>query len=163
MWLFWQLRIKNQLIFSISQPKHYKSCFSVSISNQTRRGKDYLKYRLSRLEYRLLRIIRSHNLPYKFVGHGTVTFDGKCPDFIHNGNKKIILEVYSTVEKNKHQKGGVERWKETRTKIYSRFGFQVLFLSEEEINEHTVLSYLRSAEIRARVFEHRDKPRKSLQ
>lgn len=52
------------------------------------------KYGPSNIEKSLIRLIGEENLPITYVGDNQFIIDGKCPDFIVDGTKKII-EVYS--------------------------------------------------------------------
>jgi len=44
----------------------------------------------NRSEQRLIEIINHHKLPFKYVGQGEISVDGRVPDFISPDSKKII-------------------------------------------------------------------------
>lgn len=99
-------------------------------------------------------ILDKNNLPYKYVGDGSVVIGRKCPDFIHL-NKRIVIEVFGrafhsplfTFRKSMpyHQTydGTMEH--------YKRHGYKCVIIwdldLEREDTEEFVLSQLKKAGI----------------
>lgn len=84
------------------------------------------------LELKVLRVVEKHNLPLKYVGDGKVAIGGKCPDFIDNGQKKIV-EVFGEYW---HYTRNDIPWHQTEygtKKVYAQYGFACLILRENEI------------------------------
>lgn len=106
-----------------------------------------LKKRLSHmkkssLEIQFESIIKKYNLPYKFVGDGNFFIEQKCPDFINCNGKKIAIEIYYTYFKTCY-KNGIENWKNERQKIFSKYGWKLIFFDETQVNENYILDTLK--------------------
>jgi len=76
-------------------------------------------------ELQLLGLITHLNLPYRYTGNAQFILNGKAPDFVHNGKRKII-ELFG------------ERWhlpeeEEERTIDFASSGFQVLVIWQKEL------------------------------
>jgi len=96
-----------------------------------RRGK-------SLLELKFEGIINELNLPYKFVGNGEFLIGRKCPDFININGEKIAIEVYYRRHK-KFFRGDIKLWKQNREKIFSEYGWKLLFFNELEVNKDKII------------------------
>lgn len=46
------------------------------------------------LEKHFIDIINSNDLPFRYVGDGEVVIGGKCPDFIHDNDDRMVLELF---------------------------------------------------------------------
>ena len=78
-------------------------------------------------ELQLLGLITWLDLPYKFVGNAGLIIHGKCPDFVHTGGKKKLIELFG------------ERWHpeadELKTvEFYVRAGYSTLIIWLKELN-----------------------------
>lgn len=94
----------------------------------------------SSLEERFQQIIDKFDLPYKYVGNGTFFIERKNPDFININGDKIAIEVYARYYKKRH--GGIDEWKQERTKLFAEYGWDIIFFNEIEVNEENVLKHL---------------------
>jgi len=97
---------------------------------------------MSTLEIKFLEIVNKNKLPYKFVGNGKFFIERKNPDFINCNGEKIAIEVFYRDHKEKFTKYGFNYWKLNREKIFSNYGWRLLFFNEVQVNETFVLSIL---------------------
>jgi len=107
-------------------------------------NKDYRKKVLKRrtpssLEKKFIILCKELNLPYKFVGNGKLWIGKYNPDFININNKKIAIEVYYRRHKEKFR-GGIEKWKQDRIKIFNKYNWKLLFFNEIEVNKNNFIS-----------------------
>lgn len=103
-----------------------------------------LKRRLkSSLEVKFEEIINKHNLPYKFVGNGKFFIERKNPDFININGEKKAIEVYYTKHKEKFRDMNIEQWKKSRSDIFSKYGWELIFFNEVEVNENNIIKTLK--------------------
>lgn len=84
---------------------------------------------MSSLEIRFNKIVKDNNLPYKFVGDGSVLVGHKSPDFVHN-NKKVAVEVFDIKHKDRFR-GGCNMWKKQRKQYFNKKGWDIKFFSEK--------------------------------
>ena len=96
---------------------------------------------ISSLEKKFLDIINKLNLPYKFVGNGEVIIGRKCPDFVNTNGQKIAVEVFYRRHKQLFR-GNVEGWKEERKDIFKKYGWDLKFFNEVEVNEKEIVKRL---------------------
>jgi very-short-patch-repair endonuclease len=96
---------------------------------------------MSSLEEKFLNIIEKNNLPYKFVGNGKFYIERKNPDFININGEKKAIEVFYTRHKNQFA-GGIDSWKENRSKLFSQYGWEVIYFNEVEVNEQNIINQL---------------------
>ena len=92
------------------------------------------------LEIQFQQIIDKFNLPYKYVGDGKFFIERYNPDFINTNGEKIAIEVYARYYKRKH--GSIEDWKKNRSKVFRKYGWNIIYFSEIELNEENVLKNL---------------------
>ena len=94
----------------------------------------------SSLEQKMMDIIQRLNLPYKFVGDGKFFIENKCPDFINCNGEKVAIEVFWRGFKTKKCFHGLdlERWKEERRRVFKKYGWEIIFFNETEVNEEEV-------------------------
>ncbi len=97
--------------------------------------------RMTTLELKTQNVIDKYNLPYKFVGNGKFFIEKKNPDFVNTNGQKIAVEVFWTRHKEKFR-GGLERWKNEREEIFSKYGWRILFLDENNMTENKILNLL---------------------
>lgn len=95
---------------------------------------------ISSLEQKFLFIIKKNNLPYEFVGNGKFFIENKCPDFINCNGQKIAVEVFYRKHKEVFR-DGLENWKMERQKIFSKYGWKIIFF-DETFKEEDVLRCL---------------------
>jgi len=101
------------------------------------------RHPMSSLEITMLGIIQKHNLPYKFCGNGDFMIENKCPDFVNTNGEKKVIEVYGTGHKNMFRNGGVAGWKQQRTELFLKHGYETIFFNEREVHvEEFVLQRL---------------------
>jgi len=98
---------------------------------------------MSSLEVKFQSIIDKHNLPYKFVGNGEFFLERKNPDFININGEKKAIEVYARIHKEKLRGIKIAKWKKDRQEVFAKYGWQVIFFDETELNEENVLSSLK--------------------
>ena len=124
--------------FGIDAPcfgKHWKLS-KESIKNILgRKGK-------SSLEVKFEDLINQLGLPYKFVGNGELLIAKKCPDFVNSNGEKIAIEVYYRKHKQLFR-GGLEKWKAERIKIFNQERWKIIFFDETEVNENSILNKLK--------------------
>lgn len=95
------------------------------------------------LEVAFLNIVKKHNLPYKYVGDGSVIIGRKNPDFININGKKTAVEVYARYYKNRDKRfKDIDEWKEKRREIFSEYGWNLIFFDETQVKEDIVLKSL---------------------
>lgn len=95
----------------------------------------------SSLEEKFQNIIDKHNLPYKYVGDGSFILGNYNPDFINTNDAKIAVEVYARYYKKRNHIN-IEKWKQERIKIFGKYGWDLLFFDETEVNEENILKCL---------------------
>ena len=92
---------------------------------------------MSKLEMRFDEIIKRNNLPYRFVGNGDFLIERKCPDFINTNGEKIAIEIYYQKHKEKFKAEGFEQWKQERINIFARYGWSIMFIDAQQLNDET--------------------------
>jgi organic radical activating enzyme len=70
--------------------------------------------------------IATYGLPVKFVGHGDLVVGHKVPDFVVEGQKKVI-EVWA--EDAQHAQERDDEWKQKRAEIFAKEGYETLFIA----------------------------------
>ena len=111
-----------------------------------KQSRDNVKKRLKRripssLEIKMIEIIKKYALPYKFVGNGSFFIERYCPDFINTNGKKIAIEVYYTKHKElfgRAKKIGIAEWKKQRKELFNKYGWDLLFFDETQVNKDIV-------------------------
>lgn len=93
------------------------------------------------LEKKFLHIVEKNGLPYKFVGDGSFMIGRKNPDFININGDKIAIEVYAKYYKLRHAET-LEGWMINREKVFSEYGWSVIFFDETQVTESNVLKVL---------------------
>lgn len=81
------------------------------------------------IEWRIIQIIEKYNLPYRYVGDGEIWICGKCPDFIHLAEKRLIEvqgDYWHTEEEAKE-----------RGDFFKKYDFITLFIWQSEMKEMT--------------------------
>lgn len=85
----------------------------------------------NRFENKITNLCIKYNLPFYYTGDGTFIIGTKNPDFVHK-DKKIVIEVFANWFK-KVVFGSVEDYMKNRELYFKQFGYQVIFICEEEI------------------------------
>lgn len=93
---------------------------------------------MSSLEIKIQNIINKHSLPYKFVGNGKFFIERKNPDFININGEKRAVEVYTRRHKD-YFSGGTEQWKKERQKLFSKYGWEIIFIEDWQTNKEEVI------------------------
>jgi len=124
----------------------------ISKANKGRKREPYSKELIQKmlrrniptsLEVAFLNIVKKHNLPYKYVGDGSVIIGRKNPDFININGKKIAVEVYARYYKNRDQRfKDIDDWKEKRREAFGEYGWDLVFFDETQVKEDVVLKSL---------------------
>lgn len=90
-------------------------------------------------ELKLLNFLQEYGLPYRFVGDGSVLFDGRNPDFINTDGQKKLIELYGDHwhRSEKRENGGDGGM--ARKAIFQKFGYQTLIIWEHELEDGRIL------------------------
>jgi len=113
------------------------------IRNDIARGKynpaSWTHKKPTSIEQKLIDIINKYNLPFKYVGDGSVIIYGLNPDFIECNGRKKIIEVFGGAfhnpEKTFKKKLSWKQQEWGRKAIYSQLGYDCLILWDDEINK----------------------------
>ena len=68
-------------------------------------------------------------------------FDNKCPDFINCNGEKIAIEAYYRRHKQQFR-GDIDTWKNERQGIFNKYGWNIIFFDETEVNDDNILRSL---------------------
>jgi len=91
----------------------------------------------NKTEKRLTELIDANHFPFSYVGDGQFILGGKCPDYIHRGGKKQIIELFGAYWHNILDVGH-------RVEYFRQYGFSTLIIWEEELkNESKVLKKIK--------------------
>lgn len=101
------------------------------------------RHPISSLEIKFQEIIDKHQLPYKYVGNGKFFIERKNPDFVNINGEKKAIEVYARKHKEKMRNISIEEWKRERQNIFSKYGWEIIFFDEVQLNESNVLAILK--------------------
>lgn len=98
-----------------------------------------LRLRPTSIEQQMIKIIKKHNLPYKYVGDGNFWIGRKNPDFVNINGEKKLIEVGSHYY---HPK--VKDYEDQRRKHFERYGWKSYFFitAEKLLNEGKILAVL---------------------
>ena len=108
--------------------------------------KSLRRHPVSSLETKFQEIINGYNLPYKYVGNGKFFIERKNPDFININGEKKAVEVYARKHKEKMKGITINQWKNERKKVFAKYGWELLFFDETELNEKNILSVLKGGD-----------------
>lgn len=139
---------KGNIPFTKGKPRSEETKEKIRKANTGRKlSKEFIKRCLRRREMSSLEIlvnnvIIKYELPYKFVGNGDFFIERKNPDFINVNGQKIAVEVYCRRHKEKFA-GGFENWKIEREGIFSKYGWQIIFIEEWQTKEEIILQLLK--------------------
>lgn len=93
---------------------------------------------MSSLEKRVNDVIIKYELPYIFTGNGKFFIERKNPDFVNTNGQKIAIEVFCRKHKG-FFRGDVDNWKETRQTLFSKYGWNILFIEDWQTNNEKYL------------------------
>lgn len=100
-------------------------------------NKHKMRYLPNKLERQLAGIIKSMDLPYKFVGDGEVWISGLNPDFINTNSQKKIIELFGEQwhgrAKNDWIKPRYISTENGRRKTLSEYGYDMLVIWTKEL------------------------------
>ncbi len=95
----------------------------------------------SSLEEKFQKIADKYSLPYKYVGNGEFFIEKCNPDFINTNSEKIAIEVYARFYKEIGNRT-IEDWKRKRAKVFNKYGWEIVYFDETEVNEKNILEKL---------------------
>lgn len=98
--------------------------------------------KMSGLEMRVDNVIRKYNLPYKFVGNGKFFIERTNPDFVNTNGEKKAVEVYWKNHKDLFHNGGCKGWMKKRSDVFSKYGWEIIFMEGTELTQRKILDYL---------------------
>ena len=129
---------EHKIKLKISRRKFIKNHPEI-IQQTTQKILQMIHSKPNKTEQKLIIFLQSLNLPYQFVGDGTVMIGNLNPDFISiDGSKKIIElfgEYWHTVKANKETKTEAGR-----IKYFNQFGFSTLIIWSKEIKDKNILA-----------------------
>lgn len=127
--------------------KYCQKCVKPHVLTKEIIKKCLIRRPMSSLEIKIQSTINKYNLPYKFVGNGNFFIERKNPDFININGEKKAIEVYARKHKEKFRNNGVEGWKNDRINIFSKYGWEIIFIEDWQTNnEQTVLNLLKGGD-----------------
>lgn len=92
------------------------------------------KYEKSQLEIELEKLLDDwFPNEWEFVGDGSVSFEGKCPDFIDVNGRKKVIEVYHPYYKIVGY-GDIDSYERERKQLFGEYGYDVLFINSDDWN-----------------------------
>jgi very-short-patch-repair endonuclease len=93
------------------------------------------------LEKHFLMICKKHNLPFKYVGDGSLLIGFKNPDFVECNGKKICIEVANRYFQY-HKPNEV--YKQKRIEHFAKFGWKCLVFFEDDLkNEEKIVQKIK--------------------
>lgn len=110
-----------------------------------------LKIRPNKPEQRVIDIIKKYNLPYVYVGDGSVVIYGYCPDFINCDGKKKIIEVFGRAfhDEARTFRDSIPDYgtEDGRKAMFSKLGYDTLVLWDDELSsEDEIVNRLKEFE-----------------
>ena len=105
-----------------------------------------LRKRPTSLEKRFMKIAEKYNLPFKYVGDGSVIINSLNPDFIECNGKKLVIEIFGDYWHRVRPKYDIHT-EEGRRKRYKEVGFEMLVLwghELESLKEEEILNKVRT-------------------
>jgi G:T-mismatch repair DNA endonuclease (very short patch repair protein) len=97
----------------------------------------------------LIELLEKNNLPFPYVGNGQITVGGKCPDFICNPSKKVVLlhgyYWHYLRPKKLNPLLTIEQVEENDKKHYKKYFFDCLIIWDYELkNPNKVVNKIQS-------------------
>ena len=103
------------------------------------------RHPISSLEIKFQKIVDKYKLPYKYVGNGQFFIERKNPDFININGEKKAVEVYARKHKEKLRNITIDKWKKDRQNVFAKYGWEIVFFDEVQLNEENVLNILKGS------------------
>ena len=100
-------------------------------------------------ELQFIEICERHNLPFKYTGDGTLWIRNINPDFVHNNEKKIAVEIFGNYWHSSMRKHlPYYQTEEGRRNILQDEGWKLIVLWESELkgDENLILGRLSECE-----------------
>jgi len=85
------------------------------------------------LEKQMIKLIEENKLPYMYVGDGSFFIGWKCPDFIENNGRKIVLEVRPKVMCQFWDKCTPEEYEQRQKEHYAKFSYDCIIIWQEDL------------------------------
>lgn len=95
--------------------------------------------RPTKLERQFIRFFKEHNLPFNYCGDGTLVINGRCPDFVENDGKKMVIEVADKFQKMLWDRRKYKSWQgyeKNRIVFFKNFGWKCLTLWKDELENN---------------------------
>lgn len=92
----------------------------------------HLAKRPTSLEQKMIKIIKDSNLPYKYVGNGSVLIGFKNPDFVNINGQKVCIEVRHSDVCKIFDKCSPKEYADQRIEHYAKYGWKCLVLFEND-------------------------------
>lgn len=87
------------------------------------------------LEMQMIEIIQRNNLPYRYTGDGSFLIGYKNPDFVNINGEKDCIEVRHTLVCKYMAKETFDQYRQQRTAHYSKYGWNCIVLSENDLED----------------------------
>ncbi len=94
------------------------------------RMKQRLPNKFTKPEMKFMRIIRKHNLPYKYTGNGSFWIENINPDFVQTNGKKICIEIWGDYWHNLPKEIKKD---EKKLEILQKYGWHRIVIWEHEL------------------------------
>lgn len=118
---------------SIASKKHWQTLeYREKVIKNTLKS---LFNRPTKLEKKMINLIKTNNLPFSYCGNGTLMIGYKCPDFYENNGKKICIEVASKKEKEIHRKISWKKYEMERKKHFKEWGWKCIVIWDNEFED----------------------------
>lgn len=98
------------------------------ITKRIRAAMKAMNIKPNKPEQRLIALIETNRLPFKYVGDGEFILGGKCPDFLNTNGKKQLIELFGTYW---HPIFNVAE----RAEHFRSYGFNTLVIWEDELGD----------------------------
>ena len=85
-----------------------------------------LNKRPTSFEQKIINLCSEFNLPYKYVGDGSVIICFRNPDFINTNGEKKLIETYFT-------KWHPPDYEKQRANIFAKYGYKTIFFNEGDL------------------------------
>lgn len=120
---------KTRIIFGFNN-KNKKCSEETKEKIRQARKKQRLPKHHTKPELKFCRIIKRHNLPYKYTGNGSFWIENVNPDFVQTNGKKICVEVFGDYW---HNREDVKKKDIERLNTLQKYGWQRIVFWEHEL------------------------------
>lgn len=88
------------------------------------------------IERKLIKVIKTHNLPFRYTGDGQFWVKNMNPDFVHNNGQKLVVEAFGDYWHGGEISNNTREEEENRRKEkFAKYGFKTLIIWEHELSE----------------------------